>query len=287
MIKQLLEEYSPQEVLAGLSTALDKSLQEIKAGSAWSSLEIKRLNVELREGVKIKRQPETIDQMAGLLETEGLGETLNAMRKELLGKHPSKFLPDAECGGNSGMLPVITVLNQTLNIYRKLDGPLSVHLKAIKEKAEEVRERSKAATPPPPPPPEPKAEQTAIEVMLSQNTPGEVASSFAAAAGPRLQPVEDCISLCHAYNIDLSTSAPQGYRILRTNLANRFPKESQPNLVKKLAKLLDAETIPDVAQQIAKAIPGSANAAGNQTNRIVRDLNEIEKVGRRVNCPIL
>ena len=58
MIKKLLEDYSPQEVLAGLSTALDKSLQEIKAGSAWSSLEIKRLNLELGEGVKIQRQPD-------------------------------------------------------------------------------------------------------------------------------------------------------------------------------------------------------------------------------------
>ena len=236
--------------------------------------------------MKIKRQPETIDQMGELLETEGLGETLNAMRKELLGKHPSRFLPDAECGGNSGMLPVITVLNQTLNIYRKLDGPLSVHLQAIEEKNEKVREQVKAATPPPPEP-EPEAEQTAIEVMLSQNTPAEVVASFAAAAGPRLQPVEDCITLCHAYRIDLGPGSPQGYRILRTNLANRFPKESQPNLVKKLAKLLDTETIPDVAQQILKAIPGSANAAGNQTNRIMRDLDEIEKVGRRVNCPIL
>ena len=237
--------------------------------------------------MKINRHPETIDQMSELLETEGLGETLHAMRKELLGKHPSKFLSDPECGGNSGMLPVITVLNQTLNIYRKLNGPLSVHIEAIKEKAEKVKEQSKAATPPPPPPPEPEAEQTAIELMLSQNTPAEVAASFAAAAGPRLQPVEDCISLCHAYRLDLSTSAAQSYRILKTQLANRFPKESRPNLVKKLAKLLDAETIPDVAQQIAKAIPGSANVEGNQTNRIMRDLNDIEKVGRRVNCPIL
>ena len=207
MIKKLLEEYSPQEILSGICQAYDQELQAAKGLPSWSSVELKRLGQDLKDGVKIKRTPATTEQMAELIEAEGLFETVNALRKELLGKHPEKFVSDPECGGNSGMLPVIVTLNQNFNQYSKFKGPMSKHIEAMKAKAEKMDEERKANTPPPEPKPEPEA--TEVELMLSQHEPEKVAASFAAAASPRLQPVEDCISLCSAYRIDISTHAPQ------------------------------------------------------------------------------
>ena len=74
---------------------------------------------------------------------------------------------------------------------------------------------------------------------------------------------------------------------MKTKLANCFKGESPASLVKKFAKILDARTIQDVAGEIAKAIPGSAKEGTQRPHFIIRDLQEVEKVGRRLDCPIL